>query len=81
MFRLQTKDCLLARALVKIPPLLILDEPCQGFNSRQQTSFKQIVNTICANSNVTLICVSHYKEEIPESVTKEFKLQNGKQVE
>ena len=32
--------CLLARALVKNPPLLILDEPCQGLNDFQKLFFK-----------------------------------------
>lgn len=72
--------CLLARALVKNPPLLILDEPCQGFNEYEQMFFKNLLDTICALSNLTLIYVSHYREEIPESVTHFFKLQNGRQV-
>lgn len=73
--------CLLARAFVKAPTLLILDEPCQGFDERSQQNFSALLNSICANSNTTLIYVSHYKEDIPESVTKELKLQNGKQVQ
>jgi molybdate transport system ATP-binding protein len=70
--------CLLARAFVKAPALLILDEPCQGFDDKQRTHFKQLLNTICASGNVTLIYVSHYKEEIPECVTKELRLDNGR---
>lgn len=72
--------CLLARAMVKNPPLLILDEPCQGFNEYEQMFFKNVLDTICALSNLTLIYVSHYREEIPESVTHFFKLENGRQV-
>jgi molybdate transport system ATP-binding protein len=72
--------CLLARAMVKNPPLLILDEPCQGFNEYEQMFFKNLLDTICALTNLTLIYVSHYREEIPESVTHFFKLQNGRQV-
>jgi molybdate transport system ATP-binding protein len=69
--------CLLARALVKNPPLLIFDEPCQGLDPQQQRRFKQIVNELCSQSDVTLIYVSHYEKEIPESVTKTLKLTNG----
>ena len=72
--------CLLARAMVKNPPLLILDEPCQGFNEYEQMFFKNLLDTICALTNLTLIYVSHYREEIPESVTHFFKLQDGRQV-
>jgi len=69
--------CLLARALVKGPSLLILDEPCQGMDPFQQQNFKQVIDTICHLSNITLIYVSHYKEEIPESVSRVLRLDQG----
>ena len=72
---------LLARALVKNPPLLILDEPCQGLDEEQTTMFKEIINEICITGNKTLIYVTHYSHEIPECVTKFIKLENGKRVE
>ena len=31
--------CLLARALIKNPDLLIFDEPCQGMDEHQQAPF------------------------------------------
>ena len=69
--------CLLARALIKNPDLLIFDEPCQGLDAHQQHHFKTLVDTICSISNVTLIYVSHYQQEIPESVTKVLRLEKG----
>jgi molybdate transport system ATP-binding protein len=72
--------CLLARALIKNPDLLIFDEPCQGMDAHQQAHFKNIVNTICDMSNVTLIYVTHYQHEIPDSVTKVLQLDKGKVV-
>lgn len=69
--------CLLARALIKNPDLLIFDEPCQGMDEHQQMNFKQIVNAICAMSDVTLIYVTHYQHEIPDSVTKVLRLDKG----
>ncbi|ALJ00063.1 ATP-binding cassette domain-containing protein [Rufibacter tibetensis] len=69
--------CLLARALIKHPPLLILDEPCQGMDAQQQERFEQVVDAICANSTTTLMYVTHYPEEIPSCVTKVLKLENG----
>jgi molybdate transport system ATP-binding protein len=72
--------CLLARALIKNPDLLIFDEPCQGMDAHQQLHFKNIVNTICEMSNVTLIYVTHYQQEIPDSVTKVLRLEKGKVV-
>jgi len=69
--------CLLARALIKNPDLLIFDEPCQGLDDHQQHHFKTIVDTICSLSNVTLIYVTHYQHEIPASVTKVLRLDKG----
>lgn len=66
--------CLLARALVKNPPLLILDEPCQGLNEQEKLFIKEIIDSICRQTTITLIYVSHYKEEIPESVTRYYEL-------
>jgi molybdate transport system ATP-binding protein len=73
--------CLLARALIKNPPLLIFDEPCQGMDSHQQQHFKSLVDAICSLSNVTLIYVTHYQHEIPDSVTRVLKLEKGNVVE
>lgn len=72
--------CLLARALIKNPDLLIFDEPCQGMDTHQQQHFKNLVDTICGLSNVTLIYVTHYQHEIPDSVDKVLKLGKGKVV-
>jgi molybdate transport system ATP-binding protein len=72
--------CLLARALIKNPSLLIFDEPCQGMDDHQQLHFKNLIDTICSLSNVTLIYVTHYQHEIPNSVNKILKLDKGKVV-
>jgi molybdate transport system ATP-binding protein len=69
--------CLLARALIKNPDLLIFDEPCQGLDEHQQHHFKTLVDTVCRLSNVTLIYVTHYQHEIPESVTQDLRLDKG----
>ncbi|HTD40437.1 MAG TPA: ATP-binding cassette domain-containing protein [Mucilaginibacter sp.] len=70
--------CLLARALIKNPTLLIFDEPCQGMDMHQQLHFKMLVDTICELSNVTLIYVTHYQHEIPDSIDKVLRLDKGK---
>lgn len=64
----QQKLALLARALVKNPSLLILDEPCQGLDEQQVKDFVALVDALCMQSNKTLIYVSHYENEIPNCV-------------
>ncbi|WP_298736171.1 ATP-binding cassette domain-containing protein [uncultured Chitinophaga sp.] len=71
---------LLARALVKDPPLLIFDEPCQGLDAQQKQHFKSVIDTLCAVMEFSLIFVTHYQEEIPAAVTKVLKLEKGKVV-
>ena len=76
----QQRICLITRALVKNPPLLILDEPCQGLSTEQKDNLKQLVNQICASGDITLIYVSHYPDDIPDCVNKSLSLENGKVV-
>lgn len=65
---------LLARALIKNPPLLILDEPCQGLDDEQTAYFKELINRLCEAFPTTLIYVSHYRKDIPECVDRFFRL-------
>ena len=68
---------LLARALIKNPPVLILDEPCQGLDEATIARFRQLVDTVCRRSGATLIYVSHYQSEWPDCITQHLYLQKG----
>lgn len=68
---------LLARALVKMPSLLILDEPCQGLDPYQVRRFTAMLDVICAHLDTTVIYVTHYSEEIPRCVDQLLQLDNG----
>jgi ABC-type molybdenum transport system, ATPase component/photorepair protein PhrA len=73
----QQRLVLLARALVKNPPLLILDEPCQGLDEEQTNNFRELINALCTHFGTTLLYISHYVKDIPECVTHSAKLQQG----
>ena len=60
---------LLARAFVKHPDLLILDEPLHGLDTRNRELVRGIIDAYCRQEGKTLIMVSHYDEEFPECVT------------
>ncbi len=66
--------CLLARAFVKDPQLLILDEPLHGLDTRNGQMVKKIIDTFCQRPNKTLIMVSHYEEELPSCITHRLHL-------
>jgi molybdate transport system ATP-binding protein len=74
------RSALLARALIKNPVLLVLDEPCQGLDDHQTQHFLQLIDNICSQSSVTLIFVSHYDNEIPGCITDKLELQQGKTI-
>lgn len=60
--------CLLARAFVKDPELLILDEPLHGLDEKQRRRVKDIIEVFCSRRHKTLVMVSHYEEELPACI-------------
>ena len=76
----QQRLVLLARALVKNPPLLILDEPCQALDDHHRRLFVSLIDNLCRQTPLTLIYVTHDRDEIPQSVTHLLKLEAGRVV-
>lgn len=64
---------LVARAMVKHPPLLILDEPCSGLDDEMAALFTALIHTITAQTNTAVLYVSH-KEEAGLFPDKVFQL-------
>jgi molybdate transport system ATP-binding protein len=69
---------LLARAMVKAPDLLLLDEPCQGLDTMHRGMFLEILESLLRHSETTIIYVTHVADEIPNGIRKVLQLQNGR---
>ena len=65
---------LLARAFVKDPELLILDEPLHGLDNFNRQLAKDVITTFCQRPDKTLIMVTHYEEELPPIITNRLHL-------
>ncbi|MBQ7572043.1 MAG: ATP-binding cassette domain-containing protein [Bacteroidaceae bacterium] len=66
--------CLLARAFVKDPELLILDEPLHGLDNCYRQRVREIIEAFCQRAHKTLVMVTHYEEELPECIDHRLKL-------
>lgn len=65
---------LLARAFVKDPDLIILDEPLHGLDVSNKKRAAAIIEQFCSCPGKTLIYVTHYPHELPACVDKRFEL-------
>lgn len=65
---------LVCRALVKLPPVVILDEPCQGLDSHATDVVNRLVESVCAGETKTLIYVTHQTENFPRIINRHLDL-------
>lgn len=65
---------LLARAFVKDPELLILDEPLHGLDTCNRRLVKNVISAFCKRRNKTMVMVTHYAEELPEVIDHTLRL-------
>lgn len=70
--------CLIARALVTQPELLILDEPTAGLDLVAREQVLEAVDALAATKRVTLMLITHHIEDIPSSAAQVLLLRDGR---
>ncbi|MDX7988325.1 molybdate ABC transporter ATP-binding protein ModF [Xenorhabdus sp. 12] len=65
----QQRLVLIARALVKHPALLILDEPLQGLDPLNRQLVLRFIDIMISSGETQLLFVSHHQEDAPECIT------------
>ena len=69
-----------ARALVADPPLLVLDEPCQGLDARARARVLAAVDGAVGAGRSTLLYVTHHTDELPAAISHVLELREGRVV-
>ncbi len=65
---------LLARAVVKNPEILVLDEPCQGLDPANRKRILALVDLIGTQPQTQVLYVSHHPAEVPTCITHHLDL-------
>ena len=64
----QLRRVLLARALVKRPRVLLLDEACSGLDARARAQLLEHIEILAASGQITLVMTTHRADELVPSV-------------
>jgi molybdate transport system ATP-binding protein len=75
----QFRRVLFARAWVRNPQLLLLDEPFAGLDAATRTALRYRVETAITDGKAVLM-TTHHRDEWPDGVTHELELRAGRMV-
>jgi len=70
----QRRMVLLARSMVKLPVILVLDEPCQGLDFSNRRMILDLVDFIGRETPTHILYTTHHKDEIPPCITDVLEL-------
>ena len=65
---------LIARAMVKHPALLILDEPCNGLDDINRLKVLALIELLAREGSTTLLYVNHHQEDVIPSITQHLSM-------
>ncbi len=68
---------LVARAFVKNPELLILDEPLHGLDDANRQLVRNVIEAYCQDPTKTFVMVTHYEEDLPTCITHRLDLKKN----
>ena len=66
---------LIARAMVKHPPLLILDEPALGLDDMNRQLVLALIEKICSGSSTTVLYISHHSSDQIQGIEHHLAMQ------
>ncbi len=74
----QKRRVAFAGVLAMEPDVLILDEPTAGLDPEGRESVLELLRTLNKDSDMTIIMISHYMDEVAQSASRILVMEKGK---